>query len=75
MSYGFNNNTYKVIKRVKFRDVFERQSCQLEVDEEIGSAIANAIIVTEEERSEVVGLEGNPYIDKMVELGYIEEVV
>lgn len=72
MGYGFNDNTYTVLKRCEYRDVFLQVNCQLNRGEDVGSAIANAIIVTDSDRAAVRGLEGNPYIDKVIELGYIE---
>lgn len=71
MGAGFNSNTYRVLKSGCWRDVFERRNKNLKKDELIGSAIANAIIVEKADREEVYGLEGQSYIDKMVELGYI----
>lgn len=71
MGSGFNSNTYKVLRRVCYREVFKRASIQLEIDDPIGSSIANAIIVEKADRDLTYGLEGQSYIDKMVELGYI----
>lgn len=71
MGSGVNSNTYKVLRSTCYRDVFSRSSIGLASDDLIGSSIANAIIVDTVDRSKVIGLEGQTYIDKMVEIGYI----
>lgn len=75
MAYGFNDNTYKVLRPVQYREVFKKESIDLPSGELIGSAIANAIIVDEEDQEATFDLEGQSYIDKMVELKYVELVV
>jgi len=72
MSSGFNNNTYVTLKKIKYRDVYSRVTCDLSSDIEIGSSIANSIIVDVRDREEVYGLEGQDYINQMVELKYIK---
>lgn len=74
MSYGFNDNTYEVIRGTAYREVFRKESVQLNSGDLIGSAIANAIIVDEEDQESTFNLEGQDYIDKMVELKYISLV-
>ena len=74
MSYGFNSNTYEVIRGTEYREVFRKESIQLNSGDLIGSAIANAIIVDEEDQEATFNLEGQDYIDKMVELKYISLV-
>ena len=74
MSYGFNSNSYQVLKTCKYRDVFRKKSIELSIGDIVGSAIANAIIVTETEQESTYDLEGQAYIDKMVELRYIDLV-
>ena len=72
MSYGFNNNTYEVLRAVEYRDVFRKRSTQLSAGQQIGSALVNAIIVDEEDQESTYDLEGQSYIDKMVELNYVK---
>lgn len=72
MAYGFNSNTYTVLKDIWFRDTFSKQTFKASKGTLIGSAIVNQIIVDDIDRAAVKGLEGQPYIDKMVELKYVK---
>ena len=72
MPYGFNDNTYTTLRSLLYRDVFRRCTVHVPPGTDLGSALTNAIIVDEADRPEVQGLEGDPYIDKMIELKYVE---
>lgn len=72
MGSGFNSNTYIALRRLQYREVFLRQTCILESDEEMGSMVANSIIVDDEDREASYDLEGQAYIDLMITLGYIK---
>ena len=72
MSEGFNNNSYKVLVPINFYDIFNKQECPLVPGAIVGSAVVNQLIVG------AIGSgidNGQPYIDKMVELGYVEVVI
>lgn len=72
MGYGFNNNTYEVLRPTAYREVFKKKSIALAAGDQIGSAIVNAIIVDTEDQEATYDLEGQSYIDKMVELSYVK---
>lgn len=72
MSYGFNNNIYEVVNATEYRDVFAKKTIQLSKGQCVGSAIVNAIIVIEADREATQNLEGQSYIDQMVELNYVK---
>ncbi len=72
MSYGFNNNTYEVLRSTAYRDVFNRKSINLSAGDQVGSAIVNAIIVDKEDQEATYDLEGQNYIDLMVSLSYVK---
>lgn len=71
MSYGFNSDTYIVLKNVRYYDSFQRITKPLHRGDRIGSGVCNQIIIDED----TYGIaNGQSYINQLVLLGYVSVV-
>lgn len=73
MSWTYNDNTYVVLKRCQWWSIMDEEKIDISEGDEIGSFAANNIIIRNQSELDVVQeLDGNEYIQAMINLGYIK---
>lgn len=75
-----DNRVFITLRSIQHYDIFRELTMSLEKDVEIGSDIANSIIIPKEESSieedyENGLLDKDQYIDLMISKGFIKEVI